>query len=67
MKNSTLNFLINVSAILSIVFNILSIASSLGIYEIGYDPSILCGIGIVFGVLGWLIPTHDQLKSGDLG
>jgi len=67
MKNSTLNFLINASAILSIVFNALSIAASLKVYEIGYDPSILCGVGIVFGVFGWLVPTHDQLKGGDLG
>ena len=61
MRNSTLNFLINTSAILSIVFNALSIAASLRIYIAG-DPLMLCGIGIVFGILGWTIPTHDPLK-----
>ena len=62
MRNSTLNFLINASAILSIAFNALSIVTSLNIYNIGYDPLALCIIGTVLLIVSWVIPTHDPLK-----
>jgi len=50
MKNSTLNAIINVSFVLSLIFNILSILSFFGITN-SDNPIILFYIGVIFLII----------------
>jgi sorbitol-specific phosphotransferase system component IIBC len=62
MNNTQLNHLINISAFISIIFNILAITTILNIYNIGYNPLQLGIVGMTLLAISWIIPTADPLR-----